>query len=151
MEIAQYITYSMFSQKEPTFEELKAVISKLDSRQVLVHCCTIGILLKLWTRQGADPAAYRGVVRRFFSPPIAGLILELFPQMQVFSRRQLLAIERLAIETYNESDCWSFDEFGTAVLMVNDHLHAGGQMLSISGTSHRQDSAPTANRFSMRA
>ena len=125
MQIAQYITYSMFSHNEPSFDELKAIISKLDSRQVLAHCCSIGVLLRLWTRQGPDGAAYRGVIRRFFDPPIAALILELFPTLQVFSRRQLLVIERIAIESYNESQQWSYGEFGTAALMVNDHLHYG--------------------------
>lgn len=127
MQIAQYVTYSMFSGKEPTLDEQRSILQKLDSRQVLAFCSTIGILLQLWGRQGAEPAAYRGLIRRFFKPEIAALLIAQFPAFQVFSRRQLLAIERLAIETYQvqKEPRESYYDFGTLALMINDHLHYG--------------------------
>lgn len=129
--IAQYWTHEALGQASWDIERLRQELSEFHAHSVLAHASTAAIVLSFWARRYRKGPEYVSLVKSFFDPTIAAVIVQGRESRFLFSRRQLLVLQRLAIETSRReggmtpSDPRSALKFGHILLGINDILHFG--------------------------
>ena len=133
MSILRYESYGGLTGRRSDYEELLASVRSFSRDSLLWHCAAINYGARVWesNRTGAYEVGElsKPVLGFYFRPQVAahlyGAILHKEPRI-VFHRRQLLALQKLALVHAPESGpdvSLRPYMFGRMLLMVNDHLH----------------------------
>jgi hypothetical protein len=131
-ELAVYETHEEIFGRRSSLEELINEIRQFSLPSVLWVCAIVVVGTQLWDRSDPPLDVYATLLRLFFAPALANRFQIGFwsrnPRREVFHRRQILLIAKLAIlhcENHGIDLRSSAERFGSILLKANDQFHHG--------------------------
>src|SRR4051812_14472866 len=95
--IIQHWNHETLFNETYTEDRLRNELSEFDIRTVLAFASLVGVSLQLWTRNHPTGSIYLGFVRLLFPDSVVKTIAS-SQEYYLFSRRQLLLLQRIALE-----------------------------------------------------
>jgi hypothetical protein len=141
IELGVYETNEELAGRKATRDELISEIRQFSVDSVIWVCAVIANGIQVWDRSDPPFQIYADLIRLFFPHSIAGRFIANYysrnPKREIFHRRQILLIAKLAIENCGNGGVdlrRQSQLFGSILLKTNDQFHydlmrsTGGRM-----------------------